>query len=103
MKAFAKVLCVLGAGVFTAATSASAAPQDWRTYTDPVHGARALVPSHLFSPAEWRKEKYSDFKWHSPAVNSFFLRLMKTEAKLMAHFDLPMGVSLIGVFKKQDI
>jgi hypothetical protein len=52
MKAFAKVLCVLGAGVFTAATSASAAPQDWRTYTDPVHGARALFPSHLFSPAE---------------------------------------------------
>jgi hypothetical protein len=52
MKTFTKVLCVLGAGVLAAATSASASPQNWQTYTDPDHGATALVPAHLFAPSE---------------------------------------------------
>lgn len=52
MKRIAKTLCAIAAAAVAAATGAYAAPQNWRTYTDPVHGASVLVPAHLFAPVE---------------------------------------------------
>lgn len=56
----------------------------------------------LFSGAERRGESYSDFKDHSKFVNTIFKTLFSCEATLIQNISLPIGVSLIGLFKKNE-
>ena len=56
----------------------------------------------IFSGAERRGESYSDFKKHSKFTNSFFTKLFSFEATLIKSVNLPIGVSLIGLFKKNE-
>lgn len=70
----------------------------WNTFLFPLIAAIRLIKFRTQGKAEVESDNYA----FSPVINRLLSTILKTEARIITHVNLPFGVSLVCVAKSAD-